>query len=138
MAPGKDKIPYTNFSFEKAAFKLVGEMAEVMDGEGSDLWNQYIDLMYEGLKVARKHAETIIVLVEIMGYKSNFPCFRQPSCYGVKNVVKQLKKRLLLNLNDQQLKKWVEKTTKNALNHNGTLFYEWFQLKTNKLHPMYQ
>ena len=69
MAPGKDKVPHTNFSMERAEFKLIGEMAEVIGGPGSPLWEEMVDWMTEGMRVARKHEETMCTLIEIMGYK---------------------------------------------------------------------
>ncbi len=122
QAPGKDKVPHTNFSFERAEFKLTSEMLEVIGGLESQNWKDFVTMMTEGLRAARKHKDTLISLVEIMGYKSNFPCFQQPGG-GVNRVIRELEARLLPSIHDDDLYISVKKMTDNSLDHKGTLFY---------------
>ena len=137
QAPGKDKVPHTNFSFERAAFKLTSEMVDVMGGVNGSLYKEYIQWMVEGFIELKKHEKTLIVMVEIMGHKSNFPCFRQPGG-GVKRVKRELEARFLPRCDtDAKVAAKIKKLTRKALDHKGTLFYEWFQYKTNGYYPIY-
>lgn len=66
MAPGKDKIPYTNFSLERAPFKLTSEMVEVMGGLDSPNWKYFNQMLVDGILEARKYEATLVTLIEIM------------------------------------------------------------------------
>jgi len=136
QAPGKDKIPNTNFSMERAEFKVTSEMVEVIGGLESQNWRDYISMMADGLKAARHHKDTLISLVEIMGYKSNFPCFQQPGG-GVNRVIRELERRLLPSIHDDDIHLAVTKMTQNSLDNRGTLFYESFQQWSNGISPIY-
>jgi len=102
QAPGKDKVPHTNFSMERAEFKLTSEMLEVIGGKESQNWKDFIQMLAQGLILAREHKETLFTLVEIMGYKSKFPCFQQPGG-GVRRVLRELEIRLLPNTKDEAI-----------------------------------
>ena len=136
MRPGKDKVPHTDFSFERAPWKLTSEMVEVMGGKDSPLWDEYIKLMAEGLKAVRRQADTLLTLVEITGYKSMFPCFRQPGG-GVARVLRELKARLMLDVADHGIEPRVRSMANTSYQHVGTILYEKFQLATNKIAPIY-
>jgi len=134
MAPGKDKVKHTNFSMERAAFKLTPELIDAMGGKKSENWKRFNDLIVEGLLEARKHIDTLVTLVEITGYKSKLPCFNQPGG-GTARVVRELRQRLMLNLNDSQAEKRMRKLTAKAANSTGTKIYERFQKFSNGLEP---
>lgn len=136
MRPGKDKVPYTDFSFERYAFKITSEMIEIIDGKGSELWFDFIQMMADGLLAIRKRHDVLITMIEIMGHKSILPCFNQPGG-GTKRVIAELKSRLMLNLSDSQVRKRMEKLTNNAYQAFGTIMYEKFQRATNKLEPIF-
>jgi phosphatidylinositol 4-kinase len=51
--------------FEKAPFKLTEEFIEVMGGEKSKLFKDYIELCVRGFIAIRKHYEKILLLVEM-------------------------------------------------------------------------
>lgn len=61
--------PGGSFSLETAYFKLTLEMVELMGGADSALFEEYVTLMTEALKVARAEADTVSTLIEIMSYR---------------------------------------------------------------------
>merc|ERR1740133_101558 len=63
------------FTMERAPFKLTEEYVEVMDGPNSDCYKEFVHLFVEGLKAARQNSQIALGLVEIMMYRSNYPCF---------------------------------------------------------------
>eukprot|EP01040_Poterioochromonas_malhamensis_P016323 gene16323-18507_t len=67
LAPGKQA------SMEKAPWKLNKEMAEVMGGWGSELFEQYKQKCIQTFTVLRKYSNEAITLMQIMQHCSNFP-----------------------------------------------------------------
>ncbi|GBG27038.1 Phosphatidylinositol 4-kinase [Hondaea fermentalgiana] len=135
MAPGKDKVKHTNFSMERAPFKLTPELVDAMGGEKSENWARFKDLLVQGLLEARKHLDTLVTMIEITGYKSRLPCFNQPGG-GVERCVRELKERLMLNLSETQLDKKVRAMADKAAHSTGTIIYERFQLWSNGIAPV--
>jgi len=90
----------------------------------------------DGFIAVRAKADVLITMVEIMGYKSMFPCFNQPGG-GVKRVIRELKERLMLSVPDSQIPKRVEALANKSLQHIGTVLYEKFQLRSNGIQPIY-
>lgn len=77
-APGKA------FSMEKAPFKLTEEMVEVMGGPNSPYFEEFCKLCTKAFLVAREHAYSVIQLMEVMSFQSNYPAFRYVSiCVNV-------------------------------------------------------
>ncbi len=70
LAPGKA------FSMEKAPWKLNKELAEVMGGKNSKHYADYRQGCIEALKIARKHAKEVTLLMEVMQFNSNYPAFK--------------------------------------------------------------
>ncbi len=70
LAPGKQA------SMEKAPWKLNKEMAEVMGGWGSELFEQYKQKCIQAFTVLRKYSNEAITLMQIMQHCSNFPAFK--------------------------------------------------------------
>ena len=76
-------------SFEKAPFKLTVEHAAVMGGVDSPLFNHFRALFIRGLLEARRHAPTLLALVETMGVEGGgppFPCFGKGAAVGTAGV----------------------------------------------------
>ena len=69
-APGKQ------FSMEKAPFKLTQEYVEVMGGRTSPEFTLFSRLLRKGFMCARRHAEEVVSMMEIMIFESNYPCFK--------------------------------------------------------------
>jgi len=98
MAPGHE------FSFEKAPFKLVNDYMDVMGGPKSECFKEFKRLFVSGFEAARANAQVALGLVEIMMYKSNFPCFTG-SRYGNGVSLKRFESRLMLDVPDVKIKK---------------------------------
>jgi len=116
MRPGKDKVPYTDFSFERAPWKITSEMIEIIGGKGSPMWEEYVKLMADGLIAVRKQSETLLTLIEITGYRSMFPCFRQPGG-GVARVLRELRQRLMLGVPDEKIHERVRTLADTSYQH---------------------
>mmetsp|Transcript_14836 Transcript_14836/g.16466 ORF Transcript_14836/g.16466 Transcript_14836/m.16466 type:complete len:903 (-) Transcript_14836:95-2803(-) len=124
MAPGHE------FSFERANFKLTKEYVDLLDGWNSPLFQEFRALFVEGIKEARKNSLIALGLVEIMMYKSNYPCFSGWR-YGNGIALKKFKQRLLLSVPDAQVAAKAQRLIDQAYNHDGTNLYDKFQKWSN-------
>ncbi|KAH9311814.1 hypothetical protein KI387_026849, partial [Taxus chinensis] len=86
-------------NFESAPFKLTRELLEVMDsdadGSPSEFFDYFKVLCIQGFLTCRKHAERIILLVEML-QDSGFPCFK-----GGPKTIHNLRKRFHLSLTEE-------------------------------------
>ncbi|MQM08520.1 hypothetical protein Taro_041375, partial [Colocasia esculenta] len=86
-------------NFESAPFKLTRELLEVMDsdaeGNPSEFFDYFKVLCIQGFLTCRKHAERIILLVEML-QDSGFPCFK-----GGPRTIQNLRKRFHLSLTEE-------------------------------------
>lgn len=98
MAPGHE------FSMERAPFKLTADYVEVMGGRKSACFAEFERLFVAGFEAARANSQVALGLVEIMMYKSNFPCFTG-SRYGNGISLKKFEDRLMLDVSDAKIKK---------------------------------
>ena len=98
LAPGKA------FSMEKAPWKLNKELASVMGGHSSALFEDYRKRCIQALTIARRHAREVTILMEIMQYHSNYPAFR----YN-KQAIGDFRARLFLEYADQDVSKIVDR-----------------------------
>ncbi|KAJ6289247.1 hypothetical protein OIU76_025123 [Salix suchowensis] len=87
-------------NFESAPFKLTRELLEVMDSDAEGIPSEFFDyfkvLCIQGFLTCRKHAERIILLVEML-QDSGFPCFK-----GGPRTIQNLRKRYHLSLTEEQ------------------------------------
>ncbi|KAL6507600.1 Phosphatidylinositol 4-kinase beta 1 [Orobanche gracilis] len=87
-------------NFESAPFKLTRELLEVMDSDAEGVPSEFFDyfkvLCIQGFLTCRKHAERIILLVEML-QDSCFPCFK-----GGPRTIQNLRKRFHLSLTEEQ------------------------------------
>lgn len=123
MAPGNE------FSMERAPFKLTKEYVEVMGGYDSDCYKEYERLVVEGFKEARKNSQIALGLVEIMMYRSRYPCFTGK--YGNGISLKRFEQRLMLNVPDSQIEKRAKALIARSYDHWGTNLYDKFQKWSN-------
>lgn len=123
MAPGNE------FSMERAPFKLTKEYVEVMDGMGSPCFQEYERLVVEAFKAARQNSQIALGLVEIMMYKSRYPCFTGK--YGNGVSLRRFEKRLMLDVPDNQIEKRAKALITQSYDHWGTNFYDKFQKWSN-------
>jgi phosphatidylinositol 4-kinase len=100
MAPGND------FSMERAPFKFTEEYLDVMGGPQSTCYKEFRELFVKGFLEARKNSLIALGLVEIMMYKSRYPCFRGKHGHGV--ALKKFEKRLMLQVPDSRVEARVE------------------------------
>lgn len=123
LAPGND------FSLERAPFKLTKEYVEVMGGIGSDGYREFERLFVEGFLVARKNSQIALGMVEIMMYKSNYPCFSGK--HGGGKALVGFEKRLMIHVPDKKVKRKALKLIRKSRQHMGTYLYDVFQKATN-------
>lgn len=124
MAPGHE------WSFERAPFKMTRDYIDVMGGTGSDCFKEFKKLFVDGFKAARSNSLTALGLVEIMMYKSNYPCFTGTR-YGGGVSLKRFEKRLMLNVPDSKVEKKAEQLITSSIDHYGTKLYDIFQKQSN-------
>ncbi|KAG7376840.1 Phosphatidylinositol 4-kinase beta [Phytophthora pseudosyringae] len=121
------RAPGGSFSFETAPFKLTAEMVDVLGGRHSSNFQYFTDLCVQGALAARKHAETIYTLVEVMSYHSKLPCF----VGGAAGPLSGLKDRLFLNMQEKKVAPTIQSMVQRAYDHFGTTKYDQFQTFSN-------
>jgi phosphatidylinositol 4-kinase len=124
MAPGHE------WSFERAPFKLTKDYIDVMGGPHSEGFKEFQKLFVNGFKAARSNSLTALGLVEIMMYKSNYPCF-SGTRYGGGVSLKKFEKRLMLDVPDNKVETKAKRLIKASIEHTGTKLYDIFQYHSN-------
>ncbi|EIE18937.1 phophatdylinositol 4-kinase [Coccomyxa subellipsoidea C-169] len=116
-------------NFEAAPFKLTRELLEVMDssseGHPSEMFDYYKVLCIQGFLASRKHADRIILLVEMMA-ASGCPCFKAGA-----RAVHNLRKRFHLNLTETQCVEVVLAMIADSLDAWRTRQYDYYQRVLN-------
>ncbi|KAJ7543072.1 hypothetical protein O6H91_09G024200 [Diphasiastrum complanatum] len=116
-------------NFESAPFKLTRELLEVMDsdaeGSSSEFFDYFKVLCIQGFLACRKHAERIILLVEMM-QDSGCPCFR-----GGSRTIQNLRKRFHLSLTEEQCVSLVLSLISSSLDAWRTRQYDYYQRVLN-------
>lgn len=116
-------------NFESAPFKLTRELLEVMDsdaeGSPSEFFDYFKVLCIQGFLTCRKHAERIILLVEML-QDSGFPCFK-----GGPKTIQNLRKRFHLSLTEEQCVSLVLSLISSSLDAWRTRQYDYYQRVLN-------
>eukprot|EP00268_Persea_americana_P033710 TRINITY_DN3333_c0_g2_i4.p1 TRINITY_DN3333_c0_g2~~TRINITY_DN3333_c0_g2_i4.p1 ORF type:complete len:1003 (+),score=194.93 TRINITY_DN3333_c0_g2_i4:504-3512(+) len=116
-------------NFESAPFKLTRELLEVMDSDAegipSEFFNYFKVLCIQGFLTCRKHAERIILLVEML-QDSGFPCFK-----GGPRTIQNLRKRFHLSLTEEQCVSLVLSLISSSLDAWRTRQYDYYQRVLN-------
>jgi phosphatidylinositol 4-kinase B len=116
-------------NFESSPFKLTKEYLELMDsdadGVASEAFNYYKVLCIQGYLACRKHAERILLLVEMMAH-SGCPCFKA----GPK-VVQNLRKRFNLGRTEEQVAEIMLAMISDSMDAWSTRQYDFFQRVSN-------
>jgi len=107
---------------------------DVMGGPNSSCYAEFKRLFVAGFEVARANAQVALGLVEIMMFKSNYPCFSGPR-YGDGVAVPRFKERLMLHIPDKKIKARALQLIETSYDHLGTYLYDQFQLKSNGIAP---
>lgn len=126
IAPGK------GIQFEKAPFKLTSEFVQVLDGIGSKNFEKFRKLLWKGFIASVKHAERIMILVEMMlfGHGDSLPCFKRKDA-----VLDELRERFYPFLNDKKIKnptktdyfKHVDSLIEASIDNWRTKWYDTYQ-----------
>ncbi|XP_027359618.1 phosphatidylinositol 4-kinase beta 1-like isoform X2 [Abrus precatorius] len=116
-------------NFESAPFKLTRELLEVMDSDAEGMPSEFFDyfkvLCIQGFLTCRKHAERVILLVEML-QESGFPCFK-----GGPRTIQNLRKRFHLNLTEEQCVSLVLSLISSSLDAWRTRQYDYYQRVLN-------
>ncbi|KAI4345095.1 hypothetical protein L6164_012258 [Bauhinia variegata] len=116
-------------NFESAPFKLTRELLEVMDSDAEGVPSEFFDyfkvLCIQGFLTCRKHAERIILLVEML-QDSGFPCFK-----GGQRTIQNLRKRFHLSLTEEQCVSLVLSLISSSLDAWRTRQYDYYQRVLN-------
>uniref|UniRef100_A0A7C9AGJ6 1-phosphatidylinositol 4-kinase n=1 Tax=Opuntia streptacantha TaxID=393608 RepID=A0A7C9AGJ6_OPUST len=116
-------------NFESAPFKLTRELLEVMDSDAEGVPSEFFDyfkvLCIQGFLTCRKHAERIILLVEML-QDSGFPCFK-----GGPRTIENLRKRFHLSLTEEQCVSLVLSLISSSLDAWRTRQYDYYQRVLN-------
>lgn len=124
MAPGHE------FSMERAPFKLTQDYVDVMGGPDSSCFAEFKRLFVAGFEASRANSQIALGLVEIMMYKSKYPCFSGPR-YGGNKAVINFQNRLMLHTPDEDVRKKALGLIEASMQHYGTWAYDRFQLYSN-------
>ncbi|KAL1196304.1 Phosphatidylinositol 4-kinase beta 2 [Cardamine amara subsp. amara] len=116
-------------NFESAPFKLTREHLEVMDSDAEGIPSEFFDyfkvLCIQGFLTCRKHAEQIILLVEML-QDSGFPCFK-----GGPRTIQNLRKRFHLSLTEEQCVSLVLSLISSSIDAWRTRQYDYYQRVLN-------
>ncbi|KAI4374205.1 hypothetical protein MLD38_012222 [Melastoma candidum] len=116
-------------NFESAPFKLTRELLEVMDSDAEGVPSEFFDyfkvLCIQGFLTCRKHAERVILLVEML-QESGFPCFK-----GGPRTIQNLRKRFHLSLTEEQCVSLVLSLISSSLDAWRTRQYDYYQKVLN-------
>lgn len=126
MAPGHE------WSIERAPFKLTKDYIDVMGGTTSECFKQFQKLFVDGFTAARANSLTALGLVEIMMYKSNYPCFTGTR-YGGGVALKRFEKRLMLDVPDAKVEKKALQLITISTDTSWAKLYDIFQNHSNGL-----
>lgn len=118
------------FTMERAPFKLTEEYVEVMGGTGGEAYKEFQRLFVEGMAEARNKCQIALGLVEIMMYKSNYPCFSGRR-YGGGKALRGFRERLMLDVPDDKVESRARGLIEKARDHWGTRAYDSFQQWSN-------
>mgnify|MGYP002142222004 CR=1 FL=1 len=112
--------------FETAPFKMTAEYVDLLDGVGSEYWQQFRRLFTQGLLTLRKHSDRLITMLELLMKDSTLPCF-----YAGEAALLQFKDRFHMNLTDQQMDVLIDRLMTNSTFNVFTRLYDSYQYYTN-------
>ncbi|KAH7034920.1 phosphatidylinositol 3 [Microdochium trichocladiopsis] len=117
IAPGGVK-------FERAPFKLTGEMLAVMGGSmDHQAFKCFEELCVKAFLASRPYAEKLSQIVSLM-MDSGLPCFKPES-------IKHFRERFVLEKNEREAAEFVRDLVKKSAGNYSTVVYDQFQLMTN-------
>lgn len=114
-------------AFESAPFKLSGELLATMGGQGSENFEYFKELVVKGFLEARKHADRIFLIVEMMLSASKMPCFNG----APEAALQALKDRFFTGISEQDCMARVVELIDLSSNNWRTLQYDNYQRLSN-------
>ncbi|KAM0789960.1 hypothetical protein ACM66B_005295 [Microbotryomycetes sp. NB124-2] len=115
-----------SIGFEMAPFKLPQDYIDILGGFESDKFQEFKALFKRLFQAARKHAERIITLVELMQKDSPLPCFS-----AGEQTAQQLRERFVLSLTQSQVEEFCDRLVINSATSSFTRLYDLFQGYSN-------
>ncbi|KAI0012168.1 hypothetical protein F4779DRAFT_569677 [Xylariaceae sp. FL0662B] len=110
--------------FERAPFKLTGEMLAVMGGSPDhQAFKWFEELCIKAFLACRPYAEKLSQIVLLM-MESGLPCFKPES-------VNHFKERFVLDKTEREAAEFVRDLVKKSAGSYSTMVYDQFQLMTN-------
>ncbi|OTB08673.1 hypothetical protein M426DRAFT_316686 [Hypoxylon sp. CI-4A] len=110
--------------FERAPFKLTGEMLAVMGGSTDhQSFKWFEELCIKSFLACRPHAEKLSQIVLLM-MESGLPCFKPES-------VRFFKERFVLERTEREAADFVRDLVRRSAGSYSTMVYDQFQLMTN-------
>ena len=137
-------------TFEKTAFKLTRDIVDVWGGRGSPIYDEFTNVMVQGMQALRDHHRSIMRNVELMvASGAKFPCLIQAdpldplnaaSLVGggkrpSKRIISQLRLRFRLYKSKHKLRRYTLMLIDYAYENFWTITYAKFQLLTNGVVP---
>ncbi|EPQ29592.1 uncharacterized protein PFL1_02811 [Pseudozyma flocculosa PF-1] len=111
--------------FEAAPFKMPQEYIDILGGLESPKFEEFKQLMRSGFRDVRKHAERIIMLIELMAKDSNLPCFTLGDLTAA-----NLRDRFQLALSQSQCDEFVDRLILSSAGSAFTRLYDMYQRLT--------
>lgn len=111
--------------FEAAPFKMPQDYIDILGGLESAPFDQFKQLMRQGFRDVRKHAERIIMLVELMAKDSKLPCFALGDLTAA-----NLRDRFQLALSQSQCDEFVDRLILSSAGSAFTRLYDMYQRLT--------
>lgn len=108
--------------FEAAPFKLTQDYIDILGGLESPKFGEFKKLVQQGFRDVRKHAERIIMMVELMQRDSKLPCFSLGEL-----TASNLRDRFQLGLSQAQCDAFAERLVDASANSAFTRLYDTFQ-----------
>ncbi|KAL5410949.1 phosphatidylinositol-4- kinase [Paraphaeosphaeria minitans] len=117
IAPGGVK-------FERAPFKLTGEMIAVMGGsQTSQSFRWFEELTIKAFLASRQHCDHLCQVVEVM-LDSGLPCF-------VPQTIQHFRERFVLEKSEREAADYMRELIRRSASSKSTGVYDQFQLVTN-------
>ncbi len=101
-----------------------------MGGLSSPCFKEFKRLFVAGFEAARQNSQIALGLVEIMMYKSRYPCFSGPR-YGGRNGIIGFQRRLMLTTPEKEIRKKALSLIDQSIDSYGTWAYDKFQYMSN-------
>ena len=110
-----------SIGFEMAPFKLSQDYLDILGGPGSAKFAEFRALVRRQFRDVRRHAERIIMIVELMQKDSTLPCYAN----GEQTAV-QLRSRFQLGLTQAQADEFADRLIDSSALSSFSVLYDYF------------